>query len=109
MHVPWPFVLLICVIVISGGLHFLLPHGRSGTKVEPPSDDEFHDAVSGDDDRFWFGNFMYNNRGDPDLFVPKRWGLGWTLNLGHPWGKPLLVGTLIVPLVLVILGALGHR
>jgi uncharacterized membrane protein len=37
-----------------------------------------------DDDRYWLLGTIYCNREDPSLFVPKRFGIGWTLNMGRP-------------------------
>ena len=42
-----------------------------------------------DDDRFWRAGWLYLNRADPALMVPKRFGVGWTVNLGHPAGMAL--------------------
>ncbi len=40
--------------------------------------------VNRDDDRFWVGGLIYVNRDDPSLVVSRRFGLGITLNFGHP-------------------------
>jgi Predicted membrane protein len=50
-------------------------------------------VVFRDDDRYWSGGILYNNPDDPDLFVPKRYGLGWTVNIGHPQGKLVIKRT----------------
>lgn len=47
------------------------------------------DAI--DDDRHWKGGLFYVNRDDPALVVSRRFGLGWTLNLGHPAGIALMI------------------
>jgi|GEM_PF-201675 len=49
-----------------------------------------------DDDRFWKAGFLYVNRQDPALLVPKRFGVGWTINLGHPAGIAIGVVLLVV-------------
>ena len=36
-------------------------------------------------DSCWIFGRLYLNRADPTLFVEKRMGLGYTLNLGNPW------------------------
>ena len=47
----------------------------------------------------WRAGLFYFNRDDMALFVPKRLGLGWTLNMAHP-GAWLLFGfTLLIPLL----------
>jgi uncharacterized membrane protein len=58
------------------------------------------DAV--DDDEHWKGGVFYVNRDDPALMVPRRFGLGWTVNLGHPAGIALTVGLLLVIAALVV-------
>jgi uncharacterized membrane protein len=40
--------------------------------------------VNRDDDRFWKLGIFYLNRDDPAVLVNKRFGIGRTLNLGHP-------------------------
>lgn len=53
-------------------------------------------------DESWNGVF-YSNSDDPSLFVPKRYGIGYTLNFGNPWSWVVLALILIgavLPLVL---------
>jgi hypothetical protein len=38
---------------------------------------------------------------DPRILVPKEYGIGWTINMGHPHAKRTIVG-LIVALFLVL-------
>ncbi|HWD01308.1 MAG TPA: DUF5808 domain-containing protein [Amycolatopsis sp.] len=47
-----------------------------------------------DDDRYWRGGLFYVNRDDCSLFVPRRFGLGWTLNFGNPRVAILFVAVL---------------
>jgi uncharacterized membrane protein len=53
-----------------------------------------------DDDRYWKAGILYVNRDDPALFVQRRFGVGWTINLGHPAG--VVIGVI---LLMVVLGA----
>lgn len=39
---------------------------------------------AGGDDAFWIAGLVYVNRQDRAVIVPKRFGTGWTLNLGRP-------------------------
>ena len=32
-----------------------------------------------------YRGIFYSNPDDPALFVPKRFGIGYTLNFGNPW------------------------
>ena len=52
-----------------------------------------------DEDRYWKGGLIYINREDPSIFVEKRFGVGWTLNLGNPRGYIVL----FLPLAILLL------
>ncbi|TAM68333.1 MAG: DUF1648 domain-containing protein [Microbacteriaceae bacterium] len=58
-------------------------------------------ADAPDDDRYWKGGLIYVNRNDPAVFVPKRFGVGWTVNLGSAGGFAIAL-----LLVLVVVGAI---
>lgn len=65
-------------------------------------------AEAPDDDRFWPGGLVYVNRDDPSVWVPKRVGIGWTVNLGSPGGMAVTAALLLVPVLAVVAGvALG--
>ena len=48
-------------------------------------------------------NGIYNNPDDPRVWVPKRYGVGYTLNTGSRKGKRFFVGTLIAVGILLLL------
>jgi hypothetical protein len=50
------------------------------------------------DSNHWSGAY-YRCPKDPRLVVPKRKGVGWTINLGHPKGKASLVMLVICGLL----------
>lgn len=56
-----------------------------------------------DDDRYWRGGLFYINREDHALLVPRRFGLGWTLNLGNPRAAMLLAGVVALIGLLITL------
>lgn len=51
-------------------------------------------------DALWLGGMFYINPEDPSPFVPKRAGIGTTINLGRPVGRT--IGALII---LILAGA----
>jgi uncharacterized membrane protein len=56
-----------------------------------------------DDDKYWRGGLFYINREDTALLVPRRFGLGWTLNFGNPRAAMLLAGVLaLIGLVITL-------
>jgi uncharacterized membrane protein len=85
--------LLIVAPVLLMGFHAnpRLPAGSGG-------------LVNRDDDHFWKLGMVYINRDDPSLLVPKRFGIGRTLNFGHP-----LSWVIILALVVFILARILSR
>jgi Family of unknown function (DUF5808)/Bacterial PH domain len=54
------------------------------------------------DEQHW-KNGIYNNPDDPRVWVPKRYGVGYTLNTGSRKGKRFFLGTLIaVGIILLV-------
>ena len=47
------------------------------------------------------GNFYYN-KNDPSIFVEKRIGIGWDVNLGNPIGMIIMILPIILVLVAII-------
>ena len=54
-----------------------------------------------DDDRYWRSGLFYVNREDPALFVPRRFGIGWTFNFGNP-RTAILAAAIVVVIGLAI-------
>ena len=52
-------------------------------------------------DAGWKWGLIYNNPADPALWVPKRVGIGWTINRGHPQGWPMLIVVVVGSLLLI--------
>src|SRR4051794_13643719 len=102
----WLFLALMCGLLIALVLILFWHPQRSRTKASTRADRWPTSTIFRDDDRYWSGGIFYNNPDDPAVFVPKRYGLGWTVNFGHPQGKLVLIGTLLLPLVLLILNVL---
>ena len=99
----WLFLLLMGGLLVVLVLALVWHPQRSRTRASPPADRHPTFAVFHDDDRYWYGGVFYNNPDDPALFVPKRFGLGWTLNFGHPQAKLFLIGMLLLVLLFGVL------
>jgi uncharacterized membrane protein len=110
MNVSELVLFLIVLLYLTAVVLVFRPTQRSQRKASTPADRPRTGVVFRDDDRYWYGGFFYNNPDDPDPFVPKRYGLGWTVNFGHPVGKLVLIAMLllglVLPLVVALLGVL---
>ena len=73
--------------------------GQGGSRVAIV-DDEEEKMINRDDDRYWKLGIFYFNREDPALFLEKRFGVGWTINLARPLAWTIFL--LIIGLAILI-------
>lgn len=93
------------VITMVGTLVFValvtiisLVIGQSGARLFA---DTTPAGMARDDDEHWLLGTIYCNRNDPSIFVPKRFGIGWTSNIAR-WETWALVAGLVALCVLLI-------
>lgn len=55
-----------------------------------------------DDDRYWKAGVFYVNRNDPAIFLPKRFGVGWTFNMGNPVAWLVFIGFMVLSVGFVV-------
>lgn len=81
------------ILLSIGGVIFLgIKVGTDGSKLSNMEDYSFEE-----DDKYWLlGSMFYNNPEDPALFVAKRVGVGYTINIGKTSGKIIMILTLLV-------------
>jgi len=97
MSQPLPFSYWIIFGPIAAvGTFSLLLLGLGRTGQRPP-------------DAAWKGSF-YSNPNDPALLVPKRFGIGYTLNFGNPWSWAVLAFVLLMVVVpfIFLVASTGH-
>ena len=98
--------LLLTVLVV-----FVVRYRKAVAAWSTPSGEGRPDAP--DDDRYWKAGFFYLNRNDPSVFVPKRFGVGWTVNLGSTGGTAIgivLLAVIAAAIVMAIVApSTGHR
>ena len=87
------FVMIIAVIII---------YFNRDRKIEARYRTET--TIVTDDDDNWIGGMFYYNKKDRRLMVPKRFGVGGTMNIAHPAGKVLCA--FVVGVLLFTLGTL---
>lgn len=89
-----PLLVMIAVAIIAtGGVG--LVYGQNGSRLLAKMKEP--DGMPADDDRHWKLGIIYWNSEDASLFVPARFGIGWTANLGRPAAWALIAAfTLVV-------------
>jgi len=96
--------LMVAVVVV-----FIVRSARAGAFASQPSRGGAGSGATGDADaaRRWRGGVFYVDREDPAVFVPKRLGVGWTVNFGSPVGIAIGVGLAALIVFVVVLAVTG--
>lgn len=105
-------VILVGSLVVTAGTIFIyVRYGQGGTRLAESSSPQVlsvtQPSVVGDRslDRYWKAGMFYVNRDDPALIVEKRFGIGYTMNFGHPLSWVILLLLVVAPLVFAFLMA----
>ena len=101
-------IVIIVSVVFVGALTWIsIKYGQSGARLAHPAQDDAE--ISRDDDRYWKAGVLYFNPDDPGLFVPKRFGVGWTMNYARRSAWALIVGLIVLCAALIwATKLLGH-
>lgn len=95
--------LIVVTVRVGQGGSRLRMRFEEGSSDEAGAGARVSGAVNRDDDRFWKLGLLYVNHDDPAVFVPKRFGIGWTVNFARPTAVALLVGVIVVTLLVPVL------
>ncbi len=99
------FTLGYLVIILGSVLYYTVKVGQSGTRIAVETHDvNPKNVIDMDDDQYWKFGLFYVNKDDPSILVEKRFGIGWTVNMGHKgswiflvllFGSIFLIATLL--------------
>ncbi|MEV5721935.1 DUF5808 domain-containing protein [Amycolatopsis mediterranei] len=82
--------LVVVAPILAGVIVAIVVLARHNREQEPS--EEGTGLVHRDDDKYWRSGLFYVNREDHALWVPRRFGLGWTLNFANPRAAMFLIG-----------------
>jgi uncharacterized membrane protein len=93
---PLMFALAVMLILIRHGLGAAAHAAEAGGEGGRPVGDRTSDS-------YWKAGLFSANRDDPAVFVEKRFGIGYTLNFGHPVTCAFLAATVLLPIMVGLL------
>lgn len=93
-------ILLLCIPLIAGGIALSVVYGQAGSRVYKRLQGE--NELLMDDDAHWELGIIYFNRDDASIFLPKRFGIGWTMNFARPAAWVIAIGLIVVTLAFVL-------
>jgi len=100
-----PFVALILIFVVT--VTIVLARIGRGARLEAARDGAARRQPGGgphgrSPESSWKAGVFYVNPDDPALFVPKRFGIGYTLNFAHPLSWLILGLSILGPLAVAV-------
>lgn len=93
IYILWPTTISLIIAAIYQTYLYYKSPSKSKTAVYSVDDD----------DNNWILGIFYNNPNDPSLFVQKRFGVGWTINIGNTKGKIMFISPFILILLILII------
>lgn len=95
-----PMVIAIAIMAVASTAVSLV-YGQNGSRLISNMDDS--DKMLRDNDKYWKLGIFYCNPDDPSLFLPERFGIGWTMNFARPMIWVVLGALLLLIAAFVIL------
>jgi uncharacterized membrane protein len=95
-------MLAVVVLILAAFTALTVRYGQDGSRaIKRLAPRDSDSQMRADDDALWKAGIFYCNPDDPAVFVPKRFGIGWTIN----WARPLSwvsIAVLVLPVVLLV-------
>ncbi len=86
-------IVVLAMLIVVVCIAVSVVYGQAGSRLHARMQAASADApLAFDDDEHWILGIIYFNRDDASLFLPERFGIGWTLNMARPAAWALLVG-----------------
>lgn len=94
-------ILLVAIIpTVVGSVVLSVVYGQAGSRVFKRMAGS--EQLLADDDEHWKLGVFYYNPDDASLFLPERFGIGWTFNLARPAVWALLVAGVLVTIAFMV-------
>ena len=95
-------IVVLAMLIVVVCIAVSVVYGQAGSRLHARMQAAPADApLAFDDDEHWILGIIYFNRDDASLFLPERFGIGWTLNMARPAAWVLLVGFVALTAVFI--------
>ena len=96
------FIVALAVVVTVGAVALSVVYGQAGSKIHARMIDvDGGSPLAFDDDEHWILGIIYLNRDDASLFLPERFGVGWTINMARPAAWLILAGFVLLTIAFI--------
>ena len=96
-------IMAVALIAVVASIAVGVVYGQNGARLIARV--QRNAPLASDDDEHWKAGVFYVNRNDPSLFLPERFGIGWTMNWGRP-GAWVIVGMLVLVTAAFCIGSI---
>lgn len=94
-------VIMVGALIMCGGAIVVsVVYGQAGSRVFKRM--QGSDTLEVDDDEHWKLGVLYYNPDDASLFLPERFGVGWTMNWARPAVWAIVVGGVVATIAFVV-------
>lgn len=83
-------IIILCIPIVIGSIALSVIYGQAGSRVFKRM--QASDELLADDDEHWKLGIFYFNKEDASVFLPKRFGVGWTINFSRPAAWAVVIG-----------------
>ncbi|WP_251230925.1 DUF1648 domain-containing protein [Adlercreutzia aquisgranensis] len=96
-------IMAVALIAVVASIAVGVVYGQNGARLIARV--QRNAPLASDDDEHWKAGVFYVNRNDPSLFLPERFGIGWTMNWGRA-GAWVIVGMLVLVTAAFCIGSI---
>ncbi len=94
-------IIAFTIIMVGGAIALSIFTGQGGQRLMAIKE-IIPGKTAKNDDNFWILGVFYYNKNDPAIFVEKRFGIGYTINMARPAGIVILIGiAIILPIIII--------
>ena len=99
MLVTMVLIIVATLVFVGAMIAFSVVYGQSGSRLVKRLEE--NGGIIADNDERWKAGIFYWNKDDASLILPKRFGVGWTMNWARPAAWLIVGGFTLVSIAFV--------
>lgn len=99
LFVTMALIIVVTLVFVGAVIAVSVIYGQSGSRLVKRLEE--NGDIIADNDEHWKAGIFYWNKDDASLFLPKRFGVGWTMNWARPATWVIVGGFTLVSIAFV--------
>ena len=99
MLVTMVLIIVATLVFVGATIAFSIVYGQSGSRLVKRLEE--NGDIIADNDEHWKAGIFYWNKDDASLILPKRFGVGWTMNWARPAAWAIVGGLTLASIAFV--------